>query len=164
MIFYAIYKKQGNHFTIGVTLLQGDPRKESWFCNVVPRGGRPARLGQFRRGSLPAWPGKGWGRVLGSLGAYLGTRTGVERLRRAARRRPGRGGRCGCPAPARGGSGSGEASRLACVDAGEGGREVALARGRPEAGARRGWPWWRRWAARLAAGDGWHAWVRDSGA
>jgi hypothetical protein len=39
-----------------------------------------------------------------------------------------------------------------------------LARGRPEAGGRRGWPWWRRWAAWLAAGDGRHAWVRDSGA
>jgi hypothetical protein len=26
-IFYAIYKKQESHFTIGVTLLQGGPRK-----------------------------------------------------------------------------------------------------------------------------------------
>jgi hypothetical protein len=43
MIFYAIYKKQGNQFTIGVTLLQGSPRKESFFCNVAP--GRPAGAG-----------------------------------------------------------------------------------------------------------------------
>jgi hypothetical protein len=29
-IFYAIYKKHGNHFTIGVNLLQGGPRKDPW--------------------------------------------------------------------------------------------------------------------------------------
>jgi hypothetical protein len=42
-IFYGIYKKQPNHFTIGVTLLQGGPRKESFFCNVAPE--RPAGTG-----------------------------------------------------------------------------------------------------------------------
>jgi hypothetical protein len=71
-IFYAIYKKQESHFTIGVTLLQGGPQKESFSCNVVPGGGRPARLGQFRRGSSPAWPGKGWGGSYGPLGVDLG--------------------------------------------------------------------------------------------
>jgi hypothetical protein len=44
MIFYTIYKNQGNHFTIGVTLLQGSPRKESFFCNVAPGGGRKREL------------------------------------------------------------------------------------------------------------------------
>jgi hypothetical protein len=39
-LFYAIYKKQAIHFTIGVTLLQGSPRKEYFFYNVAP--GRPA--------------------------------------------------------------------------------------------------------------------------
>jgi hypothetical protein len=43
MIFYGIYKKQPNHFTIGVTLLQGGPRKESFFCNVAP--GLPVGVG-----------------------------------------------------------------------------------------------------------------------
>jgi hypothetical protein len=43
LIFYAIYKKQGNGNTIGVTLLQERPWKEFRVCNVVPRRGWPAR-------------------------------------------------------------------------------------------------------------------------
>jgi hypothetical protein len=35
MMFYAIYKKQPNGFTIGVILLQGGPRIDLGFCNVV---------------------------------------------------------------------------------------------------------------------------------
>jgi hypothetical protein len=35
VIFYAIYKKQGNGNTIGVTLLQERPWKDLWRCNVV---------------------------------------------------------------------------------------------------------------------------------
>jgi hypothetical protein len=50
-MFYAIYKKQGNHFTIGVTLLLGSPRKESFFCNVAP--GRPAGAGCLSPASSP---------------------------------------------------------------------------------------------------------------
>jgi hypothetical protein len=63
--------------------LQGGPRKESLSCNVVPGGGRPAWLGQFRRGSSPAWPGKGWGGSYGPLGVDLGGRT-VEKGRPGA--------------------------------------------------------------------------------
>jgi hypothetical protein len=57
--FYAIYKKQLNHFTIGVNLLQGGPRKDSGFCNVVL--GAAGQYGgvKFRRGS----PGFGRGRA-----------------------------------------------------------------------------------------------------
>jgi hypothetical protein len=35
VIFYAIYKKQPNGFTIGVTLFQGGPRKNLLCCNVA---------------------------------------------------------------------------------------------------------------------------------
>jgi hypothetical protein len=35
-ILYTIYKKQPTGFTIGVTLLQGGPRKDLLFCNVAP--------------------------------------------------------------------------------------------------------------------------------
>jgi hypothetical protein len=58
-IFYAIYKNQGNHFTIGVTLLQGSPRKESWFCNVVPRGAAGAAPVQFQSGGRRSSMGEG---------------------------------------------------------------------------------------------------------
>jgi hypothetical protein len=59
-IFYSIYKKQAIHFTIGVTLLQGGPRKDLWFRNVA-RGRR--RCSQS---------GKGGVRVLDSWGLDLG--------------------------------------------------------------------------------------------
>jgi hypothetical protein len=58
-IFYAIYKNQGNHFTIGVTLLQGSPQNESWFCNVVPRGAAGATPVQFQLGGRRSSPGEG---------------------------------------------------------------------------------------------------------
>jgi hypothetical protein len=73
MIFYAIYKKQEIHFTIGVTTLQESPRKEICFCNVVPGGGRPARVAGIRRARRRSWPGKAWGGAYGPLGSYLGT-------------------------------------------------------------------------------------------
>jgi hypothetical protein len=57
-MFYTIYKNQGNHFTIGVTLLQGGPRKDPWLCNVVPR--RPAGAGCSIPASSP--PGLARGR------------------------------------------------------------------------------------------------------
>jgi hypothetical protein len=58
MIFYTIYKNQGNHFTIGVTLLQGGPRKEKFLCNVVPGGGGRRGLGKFRRCVTGVRPGR----------------------------------------------------------------------------------------------------------
>jgi hypothetical protein len=63
-IFYAIYKKQLNHFTIGVNLLQGGPRKESVFCNVVlgAASGGPAVIPAGDR-RIPAGGGW-WGSVL----------------------------------------------------------------------------------------------------
>jgi hypothetical protein len=59
VIFYAIYKNQQTHFTISVALLQGGPRKDPEFCNVVPRRGWPARVGKIRRARRRDWPGKG---------------------------------------------------------------------------------------------------------
>jgi hypothetical protein len=47
MIFYAIYKKQEIHFTIGVTTLQESPRKEICFCNVVPGAAGRRGLPEF---------------------------------------------------------------------------------------------------------------------
>jgi hypothetical protein len=78
-IFYAIYKKQPNGFTIGVTLLQGGPRKESFFRNVAP--GRPAGAGEQNSGDAP--PESGWGGQGSDLGVLrvrfvgcLGVRSG----------------------------------------------------------------------------------------
>jgi hypothetical protein len=59
MIFYAIYKKRPNHFTIGVNLLQGGPRKESVFCNVVPRGAAGGAPVKFRPVGRRSSPGEG---------------------------------------------------------------------------------------------------------
>jgi hypothetical protein len=58
-IFYAIYKKQPKHFTIGVTTLQEGPRKDFFPHNVAP--GRPTGAApvKFRPGS----PEFGRGRV-----------------------------------------------------------------------------------------------------
>jgi hypothetical protein len=41
VIFYAIYKKQQNHYTIGVALLHERPWEDFYFCNVAP-GARAA--------------------------------------------------------------------------------------------------------------------------
>jgi hypothetical protein len=66
VIFYAIYKKQQNSFTIRVALLQERPWEDFWNCNVVTGARWPARLAQFRR--LAAVPGRGRGG--GWLGAH----------------------------------------------------------------------------------------------
>jgi hypothetical protein len=95
VIFYAIYKKQEINLTIEVHLLQQGPWKDFGFRNVVPGGAAGAAPVQFRRARRRTWSEKGWGRSYGLLGSGLGFWTGVERLRRAARRRPGRGGRGG---------------------------------------------------------------------
>jgi hypothetical protein len=51
VIFYAIYKNQENHFTIGVTQLQEGPRKELLLCNVAPGAAGRCGWGKFLRGS-----------------------------------------------------------------------------------------------------------------
>jgi hypothetical protein len=100
MIFYAIYNNQGNHFTIGVTLLQGGPRKEKFLCNVVPGGGGRRGLAKFRRGS----PGFGRGRAVeGSMGQERSVSL-VGRGRGGSSERPRRrlsAPAAGLPAPAR---------------------------------------------------------------
>jgi hypothetical protein len=63
MIFYAIYKKQPNHITIGVNLLQGGPRKDLFFCNVVPGARAAVRFAGIRRARRRSWPGEDGGRV-----------------------------------------------------------------------------------------------------
>jgi hypothetical protein len=71
VIFYAIYKNQGNHFTIGVTLLQGSPQKESFFCNVAP--GRPTGAVEQNLARLAGvLAGQGWGGGLGLPRAGFG--------------------------------------------------------------------------------------------
>jgi hypothetical protein len=89
MIFYAIYKKQPNHFTIGVNLLQGGPRKEIFFCNVAP--GWPASGGpaKFRLTAGLGRPGTGGGGALGLRGPVPGLRWGREKAGEGRRRRPG---------------------------------------------------------------------------
>jgi hypothetical protein len=62
-IFYAIYKKLGIHFTIGVNLLQGGPRKDPWLCNVVPGARAAVRFAGIRRARRRSWPGEDGGRV-----------------------------------------------------------------------------------------------------
>jgi hypothetical protein len=61
VIFYAIYKKQGNGNTIGVTLLREGPSKDFRVCNVVPRRG--GRCGWEKSGELAVV--LGWGRARG---------------------------------------------------------------------------------------------------
>jgi hypothetical protein len=71
VIFYVIYKNRPNHFTIGVNLLQGGPRKDSLLCNVAP--GRPAgAVEQNPASSLVLAAGEGRGKGLGLLGLGLG--------------------------------------------------------------------------------------------
>jgi hypothetical protein len=101
VIFYTIYKNQQFNLTIGVYLLRKGPWKDLHVCNVAPRGGWPARAAGIRRGRRSSCPGKGWRRVRGVLGFDLGTWPGGWRLRRAARRWSGRGGRGCLRTPAR---------------------------------------------------------------
>jgi hypothetical protein len=77
-IFYAIYKKQENHFTIGVTPLQKDPRKEVFFCNVAP--GRPAGAVEHNSGEARrSLAGGGWGSELGATRVRFGGSVGGKR-------------------------------------------------------------------------------------
>jgi hypothetical protein len=101
-ILYGFYKKQESYFTIGVTLLQQGPWKDSCVCNVAPGARWPARLAKFRPDHRGSWPRKDGEGSRGALGFDLRVWTGRRWLRRAARWRPGRG--------SRGGSCSGEAA------------------------------------------------------
>jgi hypothetical protein len=58
MIFYAIYKNQENCNTIGDTLLQKNPRKDTFLCNVAP--GVAGRRGEakFRRAAAGLGQGR----------------------------------------------------------------------------------------------------------
>jgi hypothetical protein len=76
-------------FTIGVHLLQQGPWKDFGFRNVVPGGAAGAAPVQFRPGGRRSSPGRDWGRAYELLGSSLGYWVGVERPRRAARRRTG---------------------------------------------------------------------------
>jgi hypothetical protein len=67
MIFYAIYKKQQNHYTIGVTLSQLGPWKVFLLCNVVP--GAAGRRGRLDSGDRRRRDRSGTGRE-GSMGRY----------------------------------------------------------------------------------------------
>jgi hypothetical protein len=57
VIFYAIYKKQGNGNTIGVTLLQEGPWKDLFFCNVAL--GAAGRRGWLDSGESAGARGRG---------------------------------------------------------------------------------------------------------
>jgi hypothetical protein len=57
VIFYAIYKKQGNDNTIGVILLQEGPWKELLLCNVAL--GAAGRRGWANSGELAGARGRG---------------------------------------------------------------------------------------------------------
>jgi hypothetical protein len=77
-IFYAIYNKQAIHFTIGVTTLQNDPRKEILYCNVAP--GRPAgAAGENSSKAHRSLAGEGWGRSLWATRVLFGHSVGGER-------------------------------------------------------------------------------------
>jgi hypothetical protein len=58
MIFYEIYKNQENCNTIGDTLLQKTPRKDTFLCNVTP--GVAGRRGEakFRRAATGLGQGR----------------------------------------------------------------------------------------------------------
>jgi hypothetical protein len=60
-IFYTIYNNKENCNTIGHILLQGAPRKDLLFCNVVPGRGAVAVPVKFRSGLARVWPGEGGG-------------------------------------------------------------------------------------------------------
>jgi hypothetical protein len=96
-IFYTIYKKQPKHFYYWSYQLQGGPQKDLLFCNVIPGGGRPARLAGIRRARLRSRTGEGGGRLKAHLGVDLVGRTGAERLRRASTPATSGGGCHGCP-------------------------------------------------------------------
>jgi hypothetical protein len=98
MIFYAIYKKQPKHFYYLSFQLQGGPRKELLFRNVVPgRAGRRGSPELSHSGEGFAWGMGGEGRG-GHLRPVCG-RSSVSN-RPAAPRRPGRGAPLSAGAPA----------------------------------------------------------------
>jgi hypothetical protein len=71
-IFYVIYKKQPKHFYYLSYQLQGGPRKDLFFCNVVPGARAAVRFAGIRRARRRFWPGEDGGRVYGPQGLGLG--------------------------------------------------------------------------------------------
>jgi hypothetical protein len=63
VIFYAIYKKQEMANTVGVTLLQEGPWKESWFSNATLGAAGRRGFGQIPAGPAAGSVGEGPGRV-----------------------------------------------------------------------------------------------------
>jgi hypothetical protein len=63
VIFYAIYKKQQNSFTIRVVLLQERPWKDWYPCNVTPGGAANSLFAGIGGARLRSRPGKGGGVV-----------------------------------------------------------------------------------------------------
>jgi hypothetical protein len=100
VIFYAIYKKQGNGNTIGVTFLQERPWKEFDVCNVaLGAAGRRGRRNSSEAGGLGrAGAGAGWSWGYG--GAIWGFGPGGDAASDGRRRRT-RAAAAGATAPAR---------------------------------------------------------------
>jgi hypothetical protein len=69
--FYVIYKNKENCNTIGDILLQGGPRKDLLFCNVVPGRGAAAVPVKFRRGLAGVRPGRVGERSTGHWGWFV---------------------------------------------------------------------------------------------
>jgi hypothetical protein len=71
-ILYVIDKKQPKHFYYLSYQLQGGPRKDLFFCNVVPGARAAVRFAGIRRARRRFWPGEDGGRVYGPQGLGLG--------------------------------------------------------------------------------------------
>jgi hypothetical protein len=65
VIFYAIYKKQQNHYTIGVALLQERPWEDFYFCNVAPVARAAVLFAGIGRARQRSWPGEDGGGARG---------------------------------------------------------------------------------------------------
>jgi hypothetical protein len=83
VLHFSDFLRFSTQFTINsqsTLLLELPFRREALRKNLPfamwPLGGRPAQAARFRRARRRSWPGKGWGRVLGSLGFGLVGRTG----------------------------------------------------------------------------------------
>jgi hypothetical protein len=82
VIFYAIYKKQQNHYTIGVALLQERPWEDFYFCNVGP-GARQRTVRRNWASSPALAAGEGAGEGPWATGERFGCLDGVEAARAA---------------------------------------------------------------------------------
>jgi hypothetical protein len=81
--FLRNLQEKPKHFYYLSYQLQGGPRKESLFCNVVPGAGGRRGLSKIPASSSSAGPGKGGGRVYVLLGVRFGARLWARGCRRA---------------------------------------------------------------------------------